>query len=460
MSGTVADSYTGATTVSNGKLILAKSAGVLAIPGNVTINTPSSTSSYLVLNATGQIPTSAVMTFSPNSSAYGYFELYGNSQTLAGISDTTGRGVIENTELETGLAAGSTLTLNNSADCSFNGYIRNYSSGSTGLLALVKNGADKLTLSGVNCGGFSGGLTVTGGTLDYSNGTLPGLANSVYCPYTVNGGTLNIGTKTASIGTFQITTGAVNGAGTLTSNAAYDIQGGTVNAVLAGSVGLNKTNASGTATVNAPTYTGTTTVTAGTLNFTGGLPGGNYVVNGGTLDIDSLTKSIGAFQITSGTVSGAGALTSNATYDIQAGAVNAVLAGSGIALTKSGTGTATLNAADTYSGATTVSLGTLALGASGTFVNSPTINIASTAVLDLTAKASTFSFGAGQTLKGYGTINIGSGKTINLAGGGTLAPGGSIGTLNVTGNLDLTGGTAAFELGTPGASHAAVGTER
>ena len=56
-------------------------------------------------------------------------------------------------------------------------------------------------------------------------------------------------------------------------------------------------------------------------------------------------------------------------------------------------------------------------------------------MLDLTAKRSTFSFGAGQTVKGYGTINIGSGKTINLAGGGTWAPGGSIGTLGVTGNF-------------------------
>ena len=362
LSGTVADTYSGVTTVSNGKLILAKSASVVAIPGNVTINTPSSASSYLVLNASGQIATSAVMTFSPTSSYYGVFELYGNSQTLGGISDATGGGVIENTELETGVSTGGTLTISNSADCSYNGYIRNYSSGSTGLLALVKTGSNTLTLSGTNCGGYSGGLTVTGGTLDYSNGTLPGLANSVYCPYTINGGTLNIGTKTASIGTFRITSGTVNGSGTLTSNAAYDIQAGTVNAVLAGSVGLNKTNASGTATVNAPTYTGTTTVTAGTLNFTGGLPGGNYVVNGGTLNINALTKNIGTFQITSGTVNGSGMLMSNAAYSVQAGTVNAKLGGTSIGLSKTGSGLAVLNGANAYSGLTSVAGGTLELG--------------------------------------------------------------------------------------------------
>ena len=143
--------------------------------------------------------------------------------------------------------------------------------------------------------------------------------------YAISGGTLNIGALSKSIGTFQITGGTVSGTGTLTSSAAYDIQAGTVNAVLAGSVGLNKTTA-GSATINAPTYTGTTNVSAGTLTFTGGLPGGNYAISGGTLNIGTLSKSIGTFQITGGTVSGTGTLTSNAAYDVQAGTVNAILA--------------------------------------------------------------------------------------------------------------------------------------
>ena len=87
------------------------------------------------------------MTFSPTSPAYGYFELYGNSQTLAGISDATGRGVIENSETESGVTASGTLTINNSADCSYNGYIRNYVSGSTRFLA-DEDRRGTLTLSG------------------------------------------------------------------------------------------------------------------------------------------------------------------------------------------------------------------------------------------------------------------------------------------------------------------------
>ena len=101
-----------------------------------------------------------------------------------------------------------------------------------------------------------------------------------------------------------------------------------MNAVLAGSVGLNKTT-SGAATVNAPTYTGTTTDSSGTLTFTGGLPGGNYVINGGTLNINALIKNIGAFQIASRTLSGTGTLTSSGVDHVQGGTINAVSRGFG-----------------------------------------------------------------------------------------------------------------------------------
>jgi len=50
----------------------------------------------------------------------------------------------------------------------------------------------------------------------------------------------------------------------LTSTTAYDVQSGTVSAILAGGVGLNKTT-SGTVTLSGNnTYTGTTTISAGT----------------------------------------------------------------------------------------------------------------------------------------------------------------------------------------------------
>ena len=97
--------------------------------------------------------------------------------------------------------------------------------GGSGKLAFVKSGTGTLTLTGSNCGQYTGGLTVNAGTLDYSSGALPN------CNYTISGGTLNIGNRTKSIGTFQITGGTVTGTGSLTSNADYDVQAGAVDVV-------------------------------------------------------------------------------------------------------------------------------------------------------------------------------------------------------------------------------------
>ena len=73
-----------------------------------------------------------------------------------------------------------------------------------------------MTLSGWFCSAYTGGLTVNAGTLDYSGATFAGHAAGVSdrtdrsdlaggdrtCPYTINGGTLNIGGLSASIGAF------------------------------------------------------------------------------------------------------------------------------------------------------------------------------------------------------------------------------------------------------------------
>jgi autotransporter-associated beta strand protein len=221
---------------------------------------------------------------------------------------------------------------------------------------LTKLGAGTLTLTAANT--YTGPTIVTAGVLTYSAATAMTSGR-----YTVNGGTLNIGNFSKSIGAFQITGGAVIGTGTLSSNAAYDVQAGTLNAVLGGSVGLNKTSG-GVATVNAPTYTGTTNVSAGTLNFTGALPGGSYAISGGTLNIGGLSKSIGTLQTTGGAVTGTGTLTSNAAYDIRGGTVGVNLAGSAIGLTKSGATLALLTGGNSYTGRTTVAGGTLELAVS------------------------------------------------------------------------------------------------
>lgn len=86
-----------------------------------------------------------------------------------------------------------------------------------------------------------------------------------------------------------------------------------------------------------------------------------------------------------------------------------------LAVTKTGSGTATFGGTSTYTGITTVGGGTLVVN--GSIANSSQTNVNSTA-----------------TLKGIGTVGA-----TTVAANATLAPGQSIGTLTFSGNLTLLG---------------------
>ena len=144
LAGTTSNDYGGATTINRGTLYLQKTAGAIAIPGNISIS-PSDTSAngntYLVLKGSDQIASTATLTFTSVRLMNSYFELLGNQQTLARISDSSGHGIIENCEQETGINNTGTLTVNNAANCSYSGCLRNgNTAASAGPLALVKSG--------------------------------------------------------------------------------------------------------------------------------------------------------------------------------------------------------------------------------------------------------------------------------------------------------------------------------
>lgn len=163
-------------------------------------------------------------------------------------------------------------------------------------------------------------------------------------------------------------------------------------------------------------YYGGTLVAGGTLQFgTGGVSGtlsGN-VTNNGTLAYDVSDAGL----TLSGIVSGSGSLN--------------VLGGKLI-----------LTNADTYTGTTTISAGTLALGAGGSLANTAEIMIADGATFDVSASG--FTLGNGQLLGGAGSV-VGA----FVAGdGSTIAPGSPAGTLTFEDGLTLEAGSILeFQLG-------------
>jgi hypothetical protein len=251
-------------------------------------------------------------------------------------------------------------------------------------------------------------------------------------------------------------TNAISGNGSVN----YQLRQATVNLNTAGTYSGNTSIAPTAAGATASTVNwGVTNALPATTAFTFNPNTGSSI----TLDLKGFNQTVASLAGT-GTVSdsivtssiGTPTLTISGTTNTSFGGL---LSGS-LALTKNNTGNLTLNGVSTYTGDTTISGGSLTLGASGSFGNSTVITVGSTGstgtVLDLTAKSS-FGFGSGQTVKGIGTINIGSGKTVTIAG--ILAPGNSIGTNTITGDLALTG-TLQSELGTSAATAPAGVSDR
>src|SRR5581483_3740374 len=119
------------------------------------------------------------------------------------------------------------------------------------------------------------------------------------------------------------------------------------------------------------------------------------------------------------------------------GTFSNVISGPG-GLSFSGAGTVILAAANTYSGNTVLSNGTVKLQGNGSINNSPTITMASGTTLDVSARAdNTLTLASGQILAARsGTLN---GSLTNLVGTITLS--GTNGIFNVTTNAAF-GGSA------------------
>ncbi|WP_265595451.1 autotransporter-associated beta strand repeat-containing protein [Verrucomicrobium sp. BvORR106] len=209
-------------------------------------------------------------------------------------------------------------------------------------------------------------------------------------------------------------------------------------AILSGAGGLTKTGTGTLVFEGANTYAGTTVVNAGELqlNATGTQSiAGNVTVNGGSVKLmqsaqintaSSLVVAGGSFnlqtfdqtlagvRLDSGTISGAGTLTSTSAFDLRSGTVSAKLGGT-VGVAKNTSGTVILSGVNTYSGGTTVNGGLLMATNSGALGTNNALTIANGASFLYRPVSN------GALNLGTGVLNLQGGSTIGTTLTGTLS---------------------------------------
>ncbi len=287
------------------------------------------------------------------------------------------------------------------------GYTASYDNTIAGSGGIDKADLGTLVLNGANT--YSGGTTVSGGTLQVSADRNLGAADT---GVTLNGGTLKYGAgfDTAR----QVTLGADNGTIDTNGNMA------TLSTDVTGSGKLTKTGA-GTLTLTADSsYSGGTAIASGTLQLG----------NGGTT---------GSIQ---GDIADNGVLVVDRTNALTLGGK---ISGTG-ALQQVGSGTTVLSGANSYSGVTTVAGGTLKAGVADTFSAASAHVVAAGATLDTAGTRQTVA-----ALSNAGTVSLVSGSpgstlTVNgnyIGQGGTLKLGTQVGTHGVSDRLVINGASAS-----------------
>ncbi|EAA7671822.1 autotransporter-associated beta strand repeat-containing protein [Salmonella enterica] len=310
---------------------------------------------------------------------------------------------------------------------------------------VVKSGDETLTLSGANS--YTGGTTISGGTLVASNVEALGTGDIT------DNATLELNTG----GDFDNAiggTGSVvkSGDKTLTLSGTNTYRGGTT--ISGGTLVASNVNALGSGDV---TDNATLEMNTGG-DFTNNIGGTGSVVKSGdkTLTLSGTNSYTGGTTISGGTLVannvealGTGDVTNNATLELNTGGdFDNAISGSG-QVVKSGDKTLTLSGANSYSGATTISGGTLiathvnALG-TGAIDNRASLLLDASGqftVTDLTTESGgNTEIGAGSTLQATTlTQKSDSTLTINLDSNTTDPVIHAASQVSLAGTLDITG---------------------
>ena len=309
---------------------------------------------------------------------------------------------------------------------------------------------------------------------------------------TLTVGNLTIGANTLATvdtgGTYRL---AFAGTTTLTASPTLlvqtaDLTLNTVTETGAGGYSVTKSGAR-TLTLNGPgSWTGGTTISAGSLALGASDVLANNApisITGGSLNIGAFNDAIGTLTLTgASTLAGTGTLTTQGlTFGGTTGFTTTMtLAGTG-GLSKFGVGTVTLGVANSYTGTTSVTGGSLTASATGALPGDVTMNIAggvltlgATAALvgDLSLAAGTAGISVDNAISDTANVVVSGGAfnfytAANLPRSETLASltliGGTVRTvtgtaatpsmINITGTLNIAGGDFALNSGSNLSAH-------
>ncbi len=367
-----------------------------------------------------------------DTSAVTLANVAGATLDLNGTNETIG-------SLAGGGATGGSVTLGSATlTAGGNNTATTYTGVISGTGGLTKTGTGVMTLSGSNA--YTGATTINAGAL-----TL-GAANRI-----ADTSTLTVASgATFNLNNFSETVGSIAGAGNITLGSAILTAGGdntstTYSGIANGTGGLIKTGTGMLTLSGANTYTGLTTVSAGTLKYgaNNALSSGALTVSGGTFDVGTFADTIGAVTLTSGNITGTTGVLTGTSYAMQSGTVSVILGGAGV-LTKTTAGTVTLSGANTYTGATNINAGTLQLAGGAAIADTSAVTLANVAgaTLDLNNTNETIGSLAGGGATG-GNVTLG---TATLTAGGNNTATTYSGVVGGTGGLTKAG-TGVMTLG-------------
>ena len=367
------NSYTGGTIIEAGTIVVGPGGyltGDVAVAAGATLafNRSSKFTYEGIISGSGSLTktASSILTLTGSNSYTGLTTVSSGAIAISGATGSIAGDVI--------VGSGASLTFSRTSNLTYGGAV-------SGSGSLIQAGASTLTFTGSNA--YTGGTTISSGTLQIGNGGTNG-----------------------SIG------GNVTNNATLTFNRSDAL---THSGTIAGTGSVTKLGA-GRLTLTGPnTYSGGTNVHAGTLV----LGDADAIGTSGTISFGGGTLQFSASNTTD--YSSRFSSAASQAYKLDTSGQNVTL-GTGLAsaggtLTKLGAGTLTLTGSHGYTGPTTVQAGTLAL--------------------DGTLSSSAVTVQAGGTLQGNAFL----GSSLSVSG--TLSPGNSPGTVTA-GSLSLQAGSTTL----------------